>query len=149
MQALTFTIFGEPTAQGRPRFSTAGGFVKTYDPEKSRTYKQIVYSVISNIKPAKPYDCELVADITAYFKMPKSKSAKWKCQALAGLIRPAKKPDADNIAKIVLDSCNGILFRDDSQIVSLTVSKFYSEQPRVEAKISMLKTGGAQINEGK
>ena len=39
---LTFTIPGEPTAQGRPRFSTHGGFVKAYDPEKSRNYKAYV-----------------------------------------------------------------------------------------------------------
>lgn len=39
---LTFTIPGEPTAQGRPRFSTHSGFVKAYDPEKSRNYKSYV-----------------------------------------------------------------------------------------------------------
>ncbi len=33
---LTLIIPGEPCAQGRPRFSTHGGFVKAYDPAKWR-----------------------------------------------------------------------------------------------------------------
>ena len=39
---LAFTIVGEPVAQGRPRFSNRGGFVRTYDPAKSRNAKQHV-----------------------------------------------------------------------------------------------------------
>lgn len=42
MTELLITIPGEPCAQGRPRFSTAGGFVKAYDPAKSRNYKAYV-----------------------------------------------------------------------------------------------------------
>ena len=49
-----------------------------------------------------------------------------------GIIRPTKKPDLDNIAKAVLDSLNGIAYKDDSQIVSMVVSKKYSNRPRVE-----------------
>lgn len=35
-------ISGEPVAQGRPRFSTFGGYVKAYDPAKSRDFKNLV-----------------------------------------------------------------------------------------------------------
>ena len=49
-----------------------------------------------------------------------------------GLINPTKKPDLDNIAKAILDSLNGIAYKDDSQIVSLLISKKYSDRPRVE-----------------
>ena len=49
-----------------------------------------------------------------------------------GLISPTKKPDLDNIAKAILDSLNGIAYKDDSQIVSLLISKKYSDRPRVE-----------------
>ena len=38
----------------------------------------------------------------------------------------------DNIAKAILDSLNGIAYKDDSQIVSMVVSKKYSNRPRVE-----------------
>ena len=33
----------------------------------------------------------------------------------------------DNIAKIILDSLNGIAYKDDSQIIELTVLKMYTE----------------------
>lgn len=39
---MKFTIYGEPVAQGRPRFSTAGGYPRAYDPAKSRDYKDYI-----------------------------------------------------------------------------------------------------------
>jgi len=40
--------------------------------------------------------------------------------------------DIDNFNKIILDSCTGILWEDDSQIVELTLRKLFSkENPRV------------------
>jgi Holliday junction resolvase RusA-like endonuclease len=36
---------------------------------------------------------------------------------------PTAKPDGDNLAKNALDSANGILWRDDAQVVELTVRK--------------------------
>jgi Holliday junction resolvase RusA-like endonuclease len=133
---INFTIYGEPTAQGRPRATSRGGFIKLYDPEKSRSYKELVYSEAVQVKPDELLQCELVAVINAYFSIPKSKSKKWKEQARAEIIKPTKKPDADNVAKLILDGCNGILYKDDSQIVTLIVHKKYSDNPRVEVKIA-------------
>ena len=67
------------------------------------------------------------ATITAYYKIPKSYTKK-RVQAInEGLEFPTKKPDVDNIAKIILDSLNGIAYKDDSQIVNLTVTKKYTD----------------------
>ena len=52
-----------------------------------------------------------------------------------GMIKPTKKPDCDNIAKIVLDSLNGIAFMDDKQVVNLVVTKNYDSIPCVEVDI--------------
>jgi Holliday junction resolvase RusA-like endonuclease len=52
-----------------------------------------------------------------------------------GKIRPAKKPDADNIMKAIADALNGIAYKDDSQIVNVTITKWYSDTPRVEVAI--------------
>jgi Holliday junction resolvase RusA-like endonuclease len=51
---------------------------------------------------------------------------------LENIIRPTKKPDADNIAKIVCDALNGIAFLDDKQIVDARITKWYSDTPRIE-----------------
>ena len=54
---------------------------------------------------------------------------------LDGIIRPTKKPDADNVLKVVADSLNHIAYKDDSQIVDAYVRKFYCEKPRIEVTI--------------
>lgn len=51
-------------------------------------------------------------------------------------IYPTIKPDTDNIAKSILDSLNGIAYKDDKQVTRLTVEKRYDEQPSVSVWIS-------------
>ncbi|XZN30187.1 RusA family crossover junction endodeoxyribonuclease [Clostridium perfringens] len=52
------------------------------------------------------------------------------------LEKPTKKPDVDNIAKIILDSLNGVAYKDDSQIVDLRIIKSYTEETeRVEFEL--------------
>ena len=46
-----------------------------------------------------------------------------------------KKPDSDNIIKIILDALNGICYHDDSQICRIYFEKKYSEIPKVEITI--------------
>ena len=76
------------------------------------------------------------ANIIAYYKIPKSYSKK-RVQAIReGKEYPQKKPDADNIAKIILDSLNKIAFNDDSQVTELTVLKRWTEEnERVELEL--------------
>lgn len=76
--------------------------------------------------------------ILAYYGIPKSKSKKIKEQMAKGLLRPTKKPDMDNVVKVIADSLNTIAYRDDTQIVDCQCRKFYSENPRVEVIIKMV-----------
>lgn len=46
MEPIHIVILGEPVAQGRPRFSRHAGYVSTYDPGKSRKYKQRIFDEI-------------------------------------------------------------------------------------------------------
>ena len=50
-------------------------------------------------------------------------------------IYPTVKPDTDNIAKSILDALNGIAYKDDKQVVTLSVKKRYDEVPRVSVWI--------------
>ena len=76
------------------------------------------------------------ARIVAYYKVPKSYTKKRKQAIREGLEYPCKKPDSDNIAKIILDSLNKIAFDDDAQIVELTVLKRWTEKnERVEFEL--------------
>jgi len=47
------------------------------------------------------------------------------------------KIDIDNFSKIVLDSCTGIVWNDDSQIQSLLIIKNYDKKnPRIELDVN-------------
>ena len=49
---------------------------------------------------------------------------------------PMKKPDCDNVVKIVLDSLNKIAYDDDKQVVELTVLKRWTfDNERIEFEV--------------
>ena len=132
---VRFTILGEPKGKGRPRFNTKTGHAVT--PKDTVNYETLVHmEYVSQCKEVKfPDDAMLDMRIKAYYSIPKSTSKKKKALMLAGEIRPTKKPDMDNVIKIIADSLNKIAYRDDTQIVDCQVRKFYSENPRVEVTI--------------
>ena len=70
--------------------------------------------------------------------MPASWSAKKRTQALAGDIRPAKKPDSDNVIKAVCDGMNGVVWRDDVQAVEGSWRKVYGETPGLMVRVATL-----------
>ena len=140
---ITFVIPGEPKAKARPRTTRTR---HTYTPPDTVNYENWVKLCYQNSENNFMYENEpLIAEIAAFFTIANSKSKKDKKAMEAGRIKPTKKPDADNIAKIVLDSLNGLAYKDDSQVVILNVAKFYSNMPRVEVNIYSVEE--AQDNE--
>ncbi|MFT8928502.1 MAG: RusA family crossover junction endodeoxyribonuclease [Sporolactobacillus sp.] len=132
---IEFTIFGEPVAQGRPRFSTFGGHARAIDPPDSREYKKYVKLMASQNRPHTPIEGPVELKLLIYRPLLKSMSKKKKAAAVSGTLRPIKKPDVDNVAKGIMDAMTGIIWQDDKQVVSLQVAKFYSESPRVEVLV--------------
>lgn len=135
---IQFTVYGTPVGKQRPKFSTFNGQAIAYTPAKTVSYENLVKLSYQQQCNDKPYekDVPLRAEITAYFPIPKSTSMKRKKMMLDGIIRHTKKCDADNLAKAVLDALNGIAYYDDSQVCELSVSKLYSDNPRVIVNIS-------------
>lgn len=137
MNEIKLVIYGNPVPQGRPRFARIGKFVHTYDPEKSKNYKQLVRlwvtQYLKKIDGFKPFQSALCVDLIFYLGIPVSWSKKKRIEADNGLIRPIVKPDTDNLVKSVTDSCNGLLWVDDSVITDLHAKKRYTAgQARVE-----------------
>lgn len=52
-----------------------------------------------------------------------------------GEILPQKKPDIDNVVKIIMDALNGAAYKDDKQVVSVFASKFYDDDPKVIVEV--------------
>ena len=126
----------------RPKFSRQGQFVKTYTPQKTVNYETYVKQCfLMKYQEYTPFEDKLIVRIQAHFPIPKSFSKKKREQAVMGMLKPTKKPDCDNIAKIVLDSLNGLAFIDDKQVVTLIVTKEYCEIPRVDVSISDFEGG--------
>lgn len=107
------------------------------DPAKSKYFKQYVALVASQHRPETVITGTVSMDVKVYRPMPKSvsNSKKKKEKVENGLSRPTTKPDVDNYVKGVKDALNHLIYKDDSQVVDLKVSKFYSEEPRVEVMI--------------
>ena len=127
MRQVIFTIKGEPRGKGRPRFTKTG---RVYTPSETSRYEELVkLSYLNNAKGYK-FTAPVKVTIKAYHKPPK-KSKKVVEDMLNGRILPTKRPDADNVAKIILDGLNKVAWEDDTQVIEMMVAKRYSEEPLV------------------
>ena len=138
---MKFTIPGEPCGKARPRVVRVGNMSRTYTPEQTVSYENLVKLEFQ--QAANGFfkrEGSVRVQIAAYFSVPKSAGKKKSALMQAGKIRPTKKPDWDNIGKIVCDALNGIAFKDDSQVVEATVTKQFSTLPRVEVTIEEVST---------
>lgn len=133
---MKFTVPGEPTGKGRPRVVKNGAFTRTYTPEKTASYENLVKLEYQQQSKGVTFGGKQIKmDIKAYYALAKSDSKRRRSEKISGARRPTKKPDIDNVYKIVADALNKIAYDDDSQIVAASIEKYYAEQPRVEITI--------------
>lgn len=129
---ITFSVKGKPQGKDRPRFSTANGYSRTYTTSKTKAYEELIKLAYNVTAKGFSFGTEPIrAEIMAIFKPVKSCTKREQELMLGNRVKPTKKPDADNIAKVVLDSLNGIAFNDDSQVVELEVIKMYGETEQI------------------
>lgn len=133
--SLTFHIDINPVPKGRPKFSKIGGFVRTYTPKKTQDFETEVREAAKQAMNREPLEGPLAVYLYFRLPIPKSYPKKRIAACLSGSDRPTKKPDLDNLAKSVLDALNGVIYQDDSQIVSLHMTKVYSQHPGIDLLI--------------
>lgn len=130
---VEFRADGVPVPKGRPRFSGRGGFIRTYTPEKTRSWEEVVAEAAREAMGASPpVEWPVAMSIRVVLPIPKSWSKKKQEQAESGELSPISKQDLDNHAKSVMDACLNILYLDDGQVIDLHVSKRYGKYPCVE-----------------
>jgi len=89
----------------------------TYMTPEGKRYKELCQWIVKSVMHKKPTQDSVKVLVEFYFK-------------------DNKKRDLDNFLKIILDSCSGLFWVDDSQIVELTLRKFIDKKnPRVELTI--------------
>lgn len=135
---LKVVIPGEPCSQGRPRFARRGRFVMAYDPPKSRNWKATAQQHMRDeMDDDAPLQGPLQVIVQALFTCPLSDHRKSMSRHRRW---HAKRPDAENVAKAVLDAGTGVIWRDDSQIARLVVAKHIAAQDEAPGVIVSVAT---------
>jgi Holliday junction resolvase RusA-like endonuclease len=126
-----FNVFAEgiPKAQPRARAVARGGHARMYNPDTADTWKKAVKDaciVLARTSLANPID------LTLEFRMPRPKNH---FKGNGGLKDNspqhlhAQKPDADNLAKAVMDALSDIdVWQDDDQVCNLRVRKRWADK---------------------
>jgi len=138
---ITLTVPGEPMGKGRPRWAKWG----IYTPKKTVNYETQIRERFSAEYPGfEPLTSAIRLELSAYLGIPCSESKRKQALMEAGAIRPKKRPDLDNIEKVVLDALQSIAFRNDSQVCAVDKMKWYSRTPRLEIRILEIKEEGGK-----
>lgn len=133
---VTFKVDADPVGKQRARYAKRGNFVQTYTPDKTRNYESLIKeAAIEAMGSSEPLETPVNLYLYIRAPIPKSLSKKRIEACLNGLEKPIKKPDASNVLKSVEDAMNGVVYKDDSQIVNIHVSKVYSSVSGVDVCI--------------
>lgn len=134
MKIYELEISESITGKQRPRMNTYTG--RAYTPNKTKNYEYLVRQLFVYKYPKfEPIVGRVKMSVIAYFELPKSISKQKEAEMLAGIISPTKKPDWDNIGKIISDALNKFAFKDDAQIIEATIIKKYARTPKVLVRI--------------
>jgi len=129
---IKFVVPGQPVAKGRPKFARRGKFVTAYSPAKTVNYEGLVAHAAAFAMVGKDLIQGAVSvDLDIRLQIPESWSNKKKIAAANGEIAATKRSDIDNITKGIFDGMNGVVWRDDGQVVESTQRKRYAETPGV------------------
>jgi Holliday junction resolvase RusA-like endonuclease len=136
MMQIIFNVIGDPKGKGRPRFSHNGKFTKVYTDKQTLNYESAIgISASQAMGSSDPLETPLAVFLYIKLPVPKSYSKKRLEACLSGLEHPTKKPDIDNVAKAFLDAMNGIIYKDDNQVIQLHVNKVYAKEAGVDVMV--------------
>lgn len=133
---LSITVPGEPIAQPRQRHRVIPGqaFAHNYTPSKSpvNEYKAAIRLAYAAACSLPPLAGPVSVHIDCWFSRPQShyRTGKRAGELKEGMpLCHTAKPDAENVAKAILDALSGLAYKDDKQVAYLNVSKCYGERP--------------------
>lgn len=132
---VAFFVPGAPVAKGRARAFVRHGHVAHYTPEKTARYENLVKLAAQQAMNSEPLEGPLSLYCTFALPVPASYSKKRTEACLSGSEWPCKKPDADNLLKSIKDGCNGVVWKDDCQVVQVYALKVYGGVPGVSVKV--------------
>jgi Holliday junction resolvase RusA-like endonuclease len=135
---IEIVLLGAPRGKERPRGTKDGHF---YTPQKTRDYEAgLKYAAAQVMGDRAPLDGPLHVDLKIVVAITGSWPKKRQEAARAGTEWPTKKPDLDNIMKM-LDALNLVVWIDDCQIVTTSIHKQYGDKPGIWVKVRQIGEG--------
>lgn len=135
-QQISISVPGTPVAKGRPRLGRYG----TYTPEKTKGYERVVAWHAASSRRGQPIRPSTPVRVVVTAVFPRPQRLK-RVKDPSDLIPHVVAPDLDNVIKAVLDGLNGVIYKDDKQVVSICATAWYAEKgglPRTEIEVSTL-----------
>lgn len=125
--SVTFLVQG--TVKTNQRHRHGGG--RTWTPAKTKAARrEIVEAFLEVAGPGwKPHEGPVRMSVRCSHLTPKSGWPGMQCN---------RKPDLDNVAKLVGDALNKVAYRDDAQICELTASKRYGDREGTQVTLEFL-----------
>ncbi|MGP5352509.1 RusA family crossover junction endodeoxyribonuclease [Pseudomonas helleri] len=136
LKPVSFVVPGEPQGKGRPRVGSVAGQARMFTPAKTLAYEGVIAFAAQQAMDGRALITgPVLLEMHMLHPIRDSWSKKKKAGALAGEIAPTIKCDADNCLKAVCDALNGIVWKDDVQVVNVSLSKRFAETPGVRVRI--------------
>ena len=132
MTKIKTTIYVIPTAKGRPKSTMVHGHVETYTPAKTRRAESDIMAMIrTQVMELGNFgaDVPLRIEATFYKERPKSLAKR--------VTMPVQRPDLDNYMKLLTDSLEKYIYKNDSQICTALIKKRFGDPPRIELLIEV------------
>ena len=137
MTCIAFTVPGQPQGKARARVGMINGHARMFTPAKTAAYEGLIATVAQQaMRDRELFEGPCSISLDVVLQIPASWSKRKQAMAEAGSIKPTTKPDVDNVLKAVGDGCNGVVWRDDSQVVQVTMAKRYGVKPGVTVVIA-------------
>ena len=122
-----------PVAKGRPKFSMRGGYPRAYTPSETVIAEYEIKRHLVKEWKKQPLEGAIKTTVIFYMPIPKSTSKK-RYKTILGEPH-IKKPDKDNLEKLLNDAGNGIIWKDDAQIWHSDIKKVYSNETKIYLEI--------------
>jgi Holliday junction resolvase RusA-like endonuclease len=130
---INFTVYGTPKGKGRPRMTKTG---HVYTPQQTIDYEEKVRIAWKKSAKGRKMTGALSVEILVFFETPKNWSMKKKTEMMGKFAE--KKPDIDNVAKIILDALNKLAYHDDSQVVAISCQKMWGTESKVHVSVETI-----------
>lgn len=121
---VRFTIPGRLRGKGRPRTAVRGKFATIYTDAKTKSAEAEIRGIAQKAMGGRlRLEGAVSLSIMMHLQRPKG----WSKRQRASQPIPVGRPDVDNCSKLLADSLNGVVFKDDAQISLLIVGRMFAQ----------------------